>query len=126
MVAQVEVTPRSGYRTAFKILIAISAVAVLVQAVTAGQVLGGAMSSAGHAAGAGAVHLSQVLAFIAAILVWKPGRGPGWLPVAAGVVMVLGFAQSAIGSGLTSLHVPLGMLLFGLTVWLSLWAWRRG
>lgn len=109
-------------KRAFKILIVLSGVAVLVQAVTAGQVIAGGASSV-HAAGAGAVHLLQLLTFIAAVLVWRPGRGPGWPALASLVVMLLGFTQSAIGSSLTAVHVPLGMTLFGLTVWLAVWAY---
>lgn len=124
MVAQVEVAGKSGYLTAFKILIALSGVAVLVQAVSAGQLLSGG-SSGLHAAGAGAVHLLQLLTFVAGILVWRPGRGPAWPALASLVAMLLGFVQSAVGgSGAVIVHVPLGMALFGITVWLVVWSWR--
>lgn len=112
--------------TAFKYLISLTAVAVLVQAVSAGQLISGG-SSGMHAAGAGAVHLLQLLTFVAAVLVWRPGRGPAWPAVASLVAMLLGFVQSALGgSGATAVHVPLGMALFGITVWLVTWAWRSG
>jgi hypothetical protein len=29
------------------------------------------------------------------------------------------------GSGVLAVHVPLGMVVFGLSVWLLVWAWRR-
>ncbi|MEU6998347.1 hypothetical protein [Nonomuraea sp. NPDC046570] len=125
MATEVEARKGSGVQTAFKVLVTLAAVAVLVQAVTAGQLMSGAAGGA-HGMGSTAVHVLGLLQLIAAVLIWRPGRGPGWPALASLVALLLGFVQSAMGgSGVISVHVPLGMALFGLTVWLTVWAWTR-
>jgi hypothetical protein len=43
------------------------------------------------------------------------------------LVMLAGFAQSAVGgSGNLAVHVPLGVAMFGLAVLLTGWAWLPG
>ncbi|NRQ40117.1 hypothetical protein HII36_51085 [Nonomuraea sp. NN258] len=120
-----QVAKGNGYMTAFKGVAALSMASVLVQAVTAGQLMSG--SGAGiHGAGAGAVHVLGLLQLVAAVLVWRPGRGAGWPALVALAVLLLGFVQSMLGgSGAITGHVPLGMAIFGLNVWLVVWAWRR-
>ncbi|MFD1543290.1 hypothetical protein [Nonomuraea guangzhouensis] len=120
-----QVAKGSGYLTAFKIITVLNTLSVLFQAVTAGQLLSGA--SAGlHGLGAGAVHLLGLAQLVAAVLVWRPGRGAGWPAVVGLAILLLGFVQSAVGgSGVMTVHVPLGMAVFGLSVWLLVWAWRR-
>ncbi|GAA3562159.1 hypothetical protein GCM10022419_048550 [Nonomuraea rosea] len=123
MVAQV--VKGSGYLTAFKVVAALSTLSVLVQAVTAGQLMSGGGASL-HGTGAGAVHVLGLVQVVVAVLVWRPGRGVGWPALVSVAVLLLGFLQSALGgSGAVAVHVPLGMTLFGLSVWLVVWAWRR-
>ncbi|HEX4817288.1 MAG TPA: hypothetical protein VFV66_31490 [Nonomuraea sp.] len=120
-----EVARRSGYVAAFKIVAALNALAVLAQAVTAGQLMSGGGAGA-HGIGAGAVHVMGLVLLASAVLLWRPGRGAGWPALAALAVLLLGFVQSMLGgSGAVAAHVPLGMGLFGLSVWLLVWAWRR-
>ncbi|MET9340656.1 MULTISPECIES: hypothetical protein [unclassified Nonomuraea] len=110
------------FLTPFKILALLNVAAVLAQAVTAGQLLSGG-GSALHGMGAGAVHTVGLLLLIVGVLVWRPGRGPGWPALAGLAILLLGFVQSATGgSGVTALHVPLGMTIMGLSVWLAVWA----
>lgn len=116
------VKERSGFRTTFKVIAALNGLAVLAQAVTAGQVLSGADSGM-HGMGAGAVHLLGLLLVVSGGLAWRPGRGPGWPALVGTAILLLGFVQSMSGgSGATELHVPLGMTIFGLSVWLVVWA----
>lgn len=115
----------TGYLTEFKILTALNTLAVLFQAVTAGQLLSGA-SAGPHDIGAGAVHVLGLAQLVVAVLVWRPGRGAGWPALVGLGILLLGFVQSAMGgAGVLTVHVPLGMAVFGLSVWLLVWAWRR-
>jgi hypothetical protein len=76
--------------------------------------------------GALAVHVLELAQLVAAVLVWRPGRGAGWPALVGLAILLLGFVQSAMGgSGVLAVHVPLGMVVFGLSVWLLVWAWRR-
>ncbi|MEV0586398.1 hypothetical protein [Nonomuraea sp. NPDC050310] len=114
-----------GFHTAFAYLATLGCVAVMVQAITAGQLVDGG-STAMHGIGAGAVHLVQLGQLVAAVLLWRPGRGPAWPAVVSLVILLAGFAQSATGgSGAVAVHVPLGVTVFGLSVWATVWAWSR-
>ena len=110
-----------------RVLIAINALAVLTQAVSAGMFLGGdAALKNVHGIGAFVVHAAGLLLLIVAVPYWRPWRGSGF-PALAGLVLLLaGLVQSMTGgSGTTSVHVPLGVAMFGLTVWLGVWSLRR-
>lgn len=120
-----QVAKGSGYLTAFKVIAALNTLSVLFQAVTAGQLLSGG-SAGSHGMGALAVHVLELAQLVAAVLVWRPGRGAGWPALVGLAILLLGFVQSAMGgSGVLAVHVPLGMVVFGLSVWLLVWAWRR-
>ncbi|MGW0805861.1 hypothetical protein [Nonomuraea sp. NPDC002799] len=120
-----QVAKGSGYTTAFKAVTALNTLAVLAQAVTAGQLMSGGGPGL-HGTGAAAVHLLGVVQLVVAVLLWRPGRGAGWPALVSLAVLLLGFVQSALGgSGAVAAHVPLGMSLFGLSVWLLVWSWRR-
>jgi hypothetical protein len=120
-----QVARASGYLTAFKVVALLNMAAILVQAVTAGQLLSGATGGL-HGAGAMAVHVLGLAQLVVAVLVWRPGRGEGWPALVSLAVLLLGFVQSMLGgSGAVAGHVPLGMALFGLSVWLVVWSWRR-
>lgn len=120
-----EVAGKTGYATTFKVVTVLNTLAVLLQAVTAGQLMSGG-DAALHGMGANAVHLLGLVQLVVAVLLWRPGRGAGWPAVVSAVVLLLGFVQSMLGgTGAVAAHVPLGMGLFGLSVWLLVWAWRR-
>ncbi|MGN9842748.1 hypothetical protein ACTMTI_31950 [Nonomuraea sp. H19] len=120
-----QVAKGSGYVTAFKAVTVLNALAVLAQAVTAGLLMSGGGGSL-HGMGASAVHALGLAQLVVAVLMWRPARGPGWPALVGLVVLLLGFVQSMLGgSGVVAAHVPLGMALFGLSVWLLVWAWRR-
>lgn len=120
-----QVAKGGAYMTAFKVVVVLNTLSVLVQAVTAGQLMSGGGAGA-HGMGSFVVHGLGLLQLIAAVLVWRPGRGAGWPALVSLLVLLLGFVQSAMGgSGVMAVHVPLGMTIFGLSVWLLVWAWRR-
>lgn len=68
-------------------------------------------------------HLVGLVQLIAAILYWRPGRGAGWPALASLGLFLLGIAQHfVLGIGL-NVHVPNGVLLFGLILVLLVWSW---
>ncbi|MEU0519942.1 hypothetical protein [Streptosporangium sp. NPDC006007] len=120
-----EVAQAGRTLTVLRIVVALNAVAILVQAVTAGRLLNGGAAGA-HAMGAGAVHLLGLVQLVAAVVLWRPGRGPGRPALASLALLLLGFAQSAVGgAGNTALHVPFGVTLFGGVVAMVVWTWPR-
>ncbi|MEZ7130993.1 hypothetical protein ACBR40_37165 [Nonomuraea sp. AD125B] len=120
-----QVTVRNGYVTAFRAVTVLNTLAVLAQGVTAGQLLSGGGAGL-HASGALAVHVLGLAQLVAAVLLWRPGRGAGRPALVALGVLLLGFVQSMLGgTGAVAGHVPLGMALLGLSVWLLVAAWRR-
>ncbi|MCK2216825.1 hypothetical protein MF672_023960 [Actinomadura sp. ATCC 31491] len=120
-----QVARGSGYVTAFRAVTVLNTLAVLTQGVTAGQLMSGAGAGL-HGTGALVVHVLGLAQLVAAVLLWRPGRRAGWPALVALAVLLLGFAQSMLGgSGAVAGHVPLGMTLFGLSVWLLVQSWRR-
>jgi len=118
------VLPVTRGLTALRVLILLNGLAILAQALFAGLFLGGdkAMLDV-HGTGALAVHVSGALLLIVAVLYWRPWRGSGFPALASLVLLLAGFVQSMTGgSGATSVHVPLGLAMFGLVVWLAVWS----
>ncbi|MFI6742766.1 hypothetical protein ACIBI9_58575 [Nonomuraea sp. NPDC050451] len=111
--------------TAFKAVVVLNTLSVLAQAVTAGQLMsGGGVGT--HIMGAVTMHVLGLVQLVSAVLLWRPGRGAGWPALVSLAVLLLGLVQSAVGGkGVVAVHVPLAMALFGLSVWLLVWAWRR-
>ena len=122
---------------AFSALIGLAALAVLLQGVWAGIFLehDGERDAAQswidvHARGADVAILLAVLATAYAIWALRPRRDL-WIGSAAFTVLLV--AESYVGGliaddskdTLTAVHVPLGMAIMGLAVWLPLRAARR-
>lgn len=105
--------------------VTVLAASVLLQAITAGEFLGGDASwLSAHGTGSTAVHGSSLIAVLGAILIWRPARGPAWPAHVNVVLFVLTFVQSAVGgSGNLAMHVPLAIVLTLLTGWILVWAW---
>ncbi|MBB4917361.1 hypothetical protein [Streptosporangium saharense] len=89
-------------------------VTVFIQTITAGLLLSSPTNGPLHSAGAYTVFVVAVLHLVVAILAWRPGGGsPGPILYAAGFLVITS-AQVALGiAHLTTLHVPLGALMFG-------------
>ena len=68
-----------------------------------------------------------MIQFAAAVLFWRPGRGPGWPALATAALF---FAEGMqIGMGYTrvlAIHVPLGVAIVASLLALSVWVvrWR--
>jgi hypothetical protein len=102
-----------------------SLLALLWQFVSAGQLVSGGDSTAPHAIGAGALHVTTGLTLVAAVLHWRRNRSAtlvlGW----AAAVFVLTFLQAWLGSaGNLAVHVPVAMVLTVGVVWLPILALR--
>lgn len=98
----------------FVALAALQVVMTFLQAVFAGQLLGGdAGARAAHqVTGTEFISYTAMAQLLLAILLWRPGRGPWW-PIV--VMAALGFAITAqIAWGFTGqldLHVPAGVAI---------------
>ncbi len=91
------------------------ALSVLAQALLAGLFVTGDVGMLElHGINAGVVLALVFLQLVAAILLWRPGRGAVWPIWGSGAVFVLAEAQAAFGYARTiEAHIPLGMALFG-------------
>jgi hypothetical protein len=90
------------------------AVALVAQAVTAGMLLSSADGRRAHQASATLVGVAALLQLVAAVLVWRVGRGP-FRFVSQGIeTVVLVVVQVVLGmTGIKIAHVPVGVLMFG-------------
>jgi hypothetical protein len=101
-----------------RVALLLHAALILAQAAFAGQFLGG---DAGwvrvHEANAGIIQLAAFVQLVLAILVWRPGRGPGWPALASLALLLAEELQTGFGyARLLALHVPLGVAIFGGTI----------
>jgi hypothetical protein len=104
----------------------LNGLAILAQALFAGMFIGGdsAMKDV-HGTGAFVVLVLGLVQLVVAVLYWRPWRGSGFPALLSLVLLLAGILQSITGgSGVTSVHVPLGMAMFGLVIWLTVWALR--
>ena len=112
---------------ALRLIVTVHCGLILLQAVLAGQYLSGGFDAiAVHRANAGFVLLVGWAQAVAALLLWRPGRGPAWPLGASALVCVAELMQMAAGTSRElGLHVPLGVTLFGAMAALTGWAWAR-
>ncbi|WP_030410559.1 hypothetical protein [Streptomyces sp. NRRL S-1448] len=113
-------TAAANARRSFSFLqfaIALQTLTIFVQAVSAGLLLTSSYGETLHGVGARVMYAAAMLYVLAAMLAWKPGGGsarPVWhasgFLVLASVQVVLGIAH------VPSVHLPLGVLMFGLSV----------
>ncbi|PKT68954.1 hypothetical protein CW362_32345 [Streptomyces populi] len=100
-----------------RIAVALQTLTIFLQAVSAGLLLTASYGETLHGVGARVMYGASMLYVLAAVLAWKPGGGSlrpvrhasGFL-VLASIQVVLGIAH------VPSAHVPLGVLMFGLSV----------
>ncbi|MDT0401357.1 hypothetical protein [Streptomyces edwardsiae] len=100
-----------------RVAIALQTLTIFLQAVSAGLLLTSAHGETLHSAGARVMYGASMLYVLAAVLAWKPGGGSprpvwhacGFLALAT-VQVILGIAR------VPSVHLPLGVLMFGLSV----------
>ena len=112
-------------------LTSVQAALVLTQAALAGQFLNGNQGALNlHAANAEVIPLVTIAQLVVAIRVWRR-RKVAWPTAAAAVLLVAIVFQVAFGYGRQlAVHVPLGVAIFGTTLWLligtrRLWTGRH-
>ncbi|MET9022169.1 hypothetical protein ABZV93_19520 [Actinopolymorpha sp. NPDC004070] len=113
--------------TAFRTLVALQAVSIFVQAITAGMVVAGRSGAKDlHGGTATLAFAFSLLTVVAAILVWKPGGGSARVIVPSAIMLVLIVVQAVLGGEHQKLlHVPLGVALFGGVIVMVMRAWSR-
>ncbi|WP_106400882.1 hypothetical protein [Actinocorallia populi] len=100
-----------------QIAIALQTLTIFLQAVSAGLLLTSSYGEALHSAGARVMYGAAMLYLLAAVLAWKPGGGPSRPVWHASGFLVLASAQVLLGiAHVPSVHLPLGVLMFGLSV----------
>jgi hypothetical protein len=93
------------------------AVSLLAQVIFAGLFLDGhdAWRDWHAANGMVLLPLLALVQVVLAVLVWRPGGGPGWPAIASVGLLVAVVLQNVIGqAGLLAVHVPLGVAIVGL------------
>ncbi|MFF8592193.1 hypothetical protein ACF061_12220 [Streptomyces sp. NPDC015220] len=110
----------------FRASVTCEAALALGQAVLAGSFLSGHYRALDlHALNATATGLTAVAQIVAALLLWRPGGGPGW-PALAGIALFAAEAgQITMGYDRTlAAHIPLGVAIIACTFLMLVWAWR--
>ncbi|MET9958488.1 hypothetical protein ABZ128_05270 [Streptomyces sp. NPDC006326] len=115
MTAQTTAGHRSS--TFLQVSIALQTLAIFFQAVTAGLLLSTSYGETLHGVGARVMYGASMLYVLAAVLAWRPGGGSARPIVHASGFLVLASVQVVLGiAHRPALHVPLGALMFGLSV----------
>ncbi|MFI6697553.1 hypothetical protein ACIBJC_01020 [Streptomyces sp. NPDC050509] len=100
-----------------QIAIALQTLTIFLQAISAGLLLTSSYGETLHSVGARVMYGASMLYVLAAVLAWKPGGG-SLRPVRyASGFLVLASVQVVVGiAHVPSVHLPLGVLMFGLSV----------
>ncbi|MFC9595321.1 hypothetical protein [Streptomyces sp. NPDC056944] len=115
--AQTTAVQGSGIRTFVQVSIALQTLSLFFQASTAGLLLSSSHGEVLHGVGARVMYGATMLYVIAAVLAWKPGGGSPRPILYSTGFLVLASAQVVLGiAHEPTLHVPLGVLMFGLSV----------
>ncbi|MEU8760740.1 hypothetical protein [Streptomyces sp. NPDC048659] len=103
--------------TFLRVAIALQTATLFLQATTAGLLLTTSYGETLHGIGARVMYGASMLYVLAAVLAWRPGGGgPRPILYATGFLL-LASAQVVLGvAGVPSVHVPLGVLMFGLSL----------
>ncbi|MCX4688413.1 hypothetical protein OG401_29640 [Kitasatospora purpeofusca] len=97
--------------------IAVQTLAIFYQAATAGLLLSTSYGETLHSVGARVMYGASMVYLLAAVLAWRPGGGPARPILYATGFLVLASVQVVLGvTHHPALHVPLGVLMFGLSL----------
>jgi hypothetical protein len=100
-----------------RVATALQSLTILFQAVSAGLLLTTSYGERLHSVGARVMYGAAMLCVLAAVLAWKPGgASPRPIGYATGF-LALASAQVVLGiRHVAEVHVPLGVVMFGLSV----------
>ncbi|TMS00527.1 hypothetical protein EJK15_02265 [Nonomuraea basaltis] len=99
---------------ALRAVVVLHVVALLFQAVTAGLLLSSPGGRALHMSSGVALAVIGLLHLVVAITVWRPGGGSPRFIVPAALLLALTIVAAILGeAGVKTVHLPLGVLLFG-------------
>ncbi|MFD7546773.1 hypothetical protein ACFV0R_34715 [Streptomyces sp. NPDC059578] len=113
-----QLTAHARRRPSFlQVSIAVQTVTVFLQAVSAGLLLTSSYGEVLHDVGARVMYGASMLYVLAAVLAWKRGGGSPRAVWQASGFLVLASVQVAVGiAHVPSVHFPLGVLMFGLSL----------
>ncbi|WP_405855143.1 hypothetical protein OG361_19170 [Streptomyces sp. NBC_00090] len=112
-----QTTPVRGRFTFLQVAIVLQTLALFFQASTAGLLLSSSLGYRMHDIGSRVMYGASMLYVLAAILAWRPGGGSPRPILYASGFLVLASVQVVLGiAHMPSLHVPLGILMFALSV----------
>ncbi|MFF8271284.1 hypothetical protein ACF059_28385 [Streptomyces sp. NPDC016562] len=113
----VQTTAVPGRFTFVRVAIALQTMALFFQAATAGVLLTSSHGYALHDAGSKVMYGASMVYVLAAILAWRPGGGSPRPILHASGFLALASVQVVLGvAHVKSLHVPLGITMFGLSM----------
>lgn len=117
---------RPWARWLFRVAITLEALLAFAQPVLAGGFLSGDYDMLEiHKLNASYTGYAAMFVALAGILLWKPGRGPGWIALIALLQLGVVLVQYTIGfEHILLLHIPLGVAIVGGVIALSVWSWR--
>ncbi|MFJ4092605.1 hypothetical protein ACIPYS_13565 [Kitasatospora sp. NPDC089913] len=103
--------------TFLRATVALQTLAIFYQATTAGLLLSTSYGETLHSVGARVMYGASMVYLLAAVLAWRPGGGPLRPVLYATGFLVLASVQVVLGvTHHPALHVPLGVLMFGLSL----------
>ncbi|MEU1198930.1 hypothetical protein ABZ446_22300 [Streptomyces sp. NPDC005813] len=103
--------------TFLQVAVALQTATIFLQAVSAGLLLTAHYGEVMHSVGARVMYGASMLYVLAAVLAWKPGGGSPRPVLHASGFLALASAQVVLGiAHVPAVHVPLGILMFGLSV----------
>ncbi|MFJ3582358.1 hypothetical protein ACIPPS_08985 [Streptomyces sp. NPDC090127] len=111
-----QTTEIRGGVTFVQVAIVLQTAALFFQAVTAGLLLSSSHGGVLHDVGSRVMYGASMLYVLAAILAWRPGGGSPRPILYASGFLILASVQVVVGiAHMPTLHVPLGVLMFGLS-----------
>ena len=120
--------PRATRRL-FAAVVVVQAGLACTQALLAGSYFAGDVDSiAVHGIIGSLLPLGALVQLAAAVLLFRPGRGPWWpAPASLALFLAVGFQTGAGHDRALAVHVPLGVGIVGALVALACWSllWRR-
>ncbi|MFB7026320.1 MULTISPECIES: hypothetical protein [unclassified Streptomyces] len=116
MTTQVTAHAERGF-SFLRTAILLQTLTLFLQAVSAGLLLTSSHGGTLHDVGSRVMYGASMLYVLAAVLAWKPGGGPLRPVWHASGFLVLASVQVVVGiAHVPAVHVPLGVLMFGLSV----------